>query len=182
MPPTGPRTRRHRPAGGSRSGQQSRLVQCHGVIDTEKVAVLEAALELTDDDSPERALLLATLCNELSFGPLEQRRVLADDAKAMARRSSDPATLTRVLCLVDNPLQIPSALGERMANATEAVASAEVLGDPETLYHALSNRQVNAMQAGDFDLAARCLESLRMLSEQSAATDADVDDGVQGGG
>jgi hypothetical protein len=44
------------------------------------------------------------------------------------------------------------------------VASAEVLGDPETLYHALSNRQVNAMQAGDFDLAARCLESLRMLS------------------
>jgi len=134
-----------------------------GVIDVDKVAVLDAALSALDD-SPERALALATLCNELSFGPLERRRVLADDAKAMARRSSDLATLTRVLCLLDNPLQIPSALRERMADATEAVASAEMLGDPEALYHAMSNRQVNAMQAGDFDLAGRCLESLQMLS------------------
>ncbi len=136
-----------------------------GVIDIDKVAVLEAALRALDDgDSPERALTLATLCNELSFGPFERRRALADEAKAMARRMSDPATLTRVLCLLNNALQIPSALHERMADTTEAVLLAEALGDPEARYHAGSNNQVNAMQAGDFDLAARCLEDLRTLS------------------
>ena len=136
-----------------------------GVIDTDKVAVLEAALRALDAvDSPDRALVLATLCNELSFGPLERRRAVADDARAMARRLADPATLTRVLGLLNNPLQIPSALHERIADTTEAVALAEGLGDPEALYHAGSNNQVNAMQAGDFDLAARCLEELRTLS------------------
>jgi class 3 adenylate cyclase len=138
-----------------------------GVIDSDKVAVLEAALSaLADDDSPERALTLATLCTELSFGPLEQRRALADDAKAMARRLEDPATLIRVLGLLNNPLQIPSALDERMADAREALALAEAMGDPEALYHAGSNSQINAMQAGDFELAARCLDSLRTLSER----------------
>jgi class 3 adenylate cyclase/tetratricopeptide (TPR) repeat protein len=136
-----------------------------GVIDTDKVAVLEAALgALAEEDSPDRALTLATLCTELSFGPLERRRALADEAKAMARRLKNPATLQRVLSLLNNPLQIPSALVERVADATEALALAEATGDPETLYHAESNSQINAMQAGEFELAARCLDSLRMLS------------------
>jgi class 3 adenylate cyclase/tetratricopeptide (TPR) repeat protein len=138
-----------------------------GVIDTDKVTVLEDALgALADDDSTERALLLATLCSELCFGPLEQRRTLADDAKATARRLQDPAALIRVLCLLNNPLQIPSALHERLADTAEALALAEVLGDPEVLYHAGSNNQVNAMQAGDFALATRCLDGLRVLSNR----------------
>ena len=136
-----------------------------GVIDTDKVAVLEAALSaLADEDSPERAMTLATLCSELCFGPLARRRALADDAKAMARRLDDAATLIRVLCLLNNPLQIPSALDERMADATEALASAELLGDPEVLYHACSQAQINAIQAGDFELGARCLDTMRALS------------------
>ncbi|MGO9343165.1 MAG: ATP-binding protein [Acidimicrobiales bacterium] len=136
-----------------------------GVIDTDKVAVLEAALgALPDEDSPERALALATLCSELSFGPLEQRRILADEAKAMARRLDDPSTLIRVLCLLDNPLQIPSALDDRIANSAEALALAEAHGDPEVLYHACSPSQINAMQSGDFQLAARCLDTMRELS------------------
>ena len=53
-----------------------------GVIDADKVAVLEATLSaLSEADSPERALTLATLCSELSFGPLERRRALVDDAR-----------------------------------------------------------------------------------------------------
>jgi len=138
-----------------------------GVIDTDKVAVLEAALgALGDEDSHERAPLLATLCTELSFGALEQRRALADDARAMARRLGDPATLIQVLCLLNNPLQTPSALDERMADTTEALALAEALGDPEVLYHAGSNIQVNAMQAGEFEFATRCLDNLRTLSNR----------------
>jgi hypothetical protein len=102
-----------------------------GVIDAERVVVLEVALgALADDDSPERALTLATLCSELSFGPLERRQALAREAKAMARRLEDPTTLIRVLWLVNNPLQIPSALNERVADSSEALALAEELGGP----------------------------------------------------
>jgi class 3 adenylate cyclase/tetratricopeptide (TPR) repeat protein len=138
-----------------------------GVIDTDKLAVLEAALRaLSDGDSPERALVLATLCSELSFGPLERRRTLADEAKAIVRRLGDPSTVIRVLCLLNNPLQIPDALDERATDASQALALAEALGDPEILYHAESQCQVNAMQAGDFEMAARHLDRLRTLSER----------------
>ena len=53
-----------------------------------------------------------------------------------------------------------------MADTTEALALAEALGDPEVLYHAGSNIQVNAMQAGEFELATRCLDNLRTLSNR----------------
>jgi len=138
-----------------------------GVIDADRVAVLEAALRaLSDGDSPARAVALATLCSELSFGPLERRRTLADEAKAVARRLGDPATLIQVLCLLNNPLDIPGALNERMSDAAEALALAEAFGDPEILYHAESQSQVNAMQAGDFESAASHLDNLRTLSER----------------
>ena len=137
-----------------------------GVVDTEKVAVLEAALDaVPEDDSPKRALLLGTFCSELSFGPLDQRLSLAVEAKAMARRLGEPATLVQVLSLLDNSLQIPSALGERRADVGQAVALAESLGDLEVLYHALSQCQVNAVQAGDFAMATECMERIRALSD-----------------
>ena len=106
-----------------------------GVIDADKVATLEAALAaLPEADSTERALLLATLCSELALGtPLEERKRLADDARAMARRIGDPATLMRVLYLVGNPIMVPSLLAERVADTAEALAIAETLGEPALL-------------------------------------------------
>lgn len=139
-----------------------------GVIDAEKVAVLEGALEAVDDDDRhERALLLATLCNEITFvSPMERRRALADAAKAMARRLGDAVTLLQVLILVANPLQFPSALEERLADTREALDLAESIGDPELLYRASSHGQINGIQSGDFALADRCMESMRTLSER----------------
>ena len=109
-----------------------------GVVDTEKVAILEAVLDtMPPDDSNERALLLATLCNELIYGrPLDERQALADEAKNMARRLSDPATTVQVLTLVEQPLEAPPTLDERVADTTEALALAEVLEDPIRLYFA----------------------------------------------
>ena len=50
-----------------------------GVIDAEKVAILEMALDRLPGDDPDRALVLATLCAELTYGsPLERRQALAD--------------------------------------------------------------------------------------------------------
>ena len=56
-----------------------------GAVDTERVAVLERALEVVGpDDSPDRARLLATLAIELSQGAEWERRLaLADEAVAV---------------------------------------------------------------------------------------------------
>ena len=64
--------------------------------------MIEAALDaLPDGDSPERALLLATLCSELNFhSPLERRLALADEAKAITRRLEDRATFVDVVTQV----------------------------------------------------------------------------------
>jgi class 3 adenylate cyclase/tetratricopeptide (TPR) repeat protein len=138
-----------------------------GVVDTDKVAVLEAALDAVGTgDSAERALLLGTLCSELSFGPLDRRLELAAEAKGVVARLGEPATTVQVLSLLDNPLQIPSTLGERREDNRQAVMLAEALGDPEALYHAHSQCQVNAVQAGDFAAANASIDTMRAVSER----------------
>jgi DNA-binding SARP family transcriptional activator len=138
-----------------------------GVVDTEKVAVLEAALEATAAvDSPERAVLLATLCSELSFGPPDQRLALADEARAMARRLGDPTTLVRVLNLFRTTLNVPSLHEQRISESAEALAIAETLGDPVHLVSAATMGHISAVQAGDFDRGARCMALEKTLSER----------------
>ncbi len=133
-----------------------------GVIDADKVAVLESALDaLSNDDGRERALLLATLCSELALGTtLERRQELADDARAMARRLGDPDTIIRTLNLVCDPLQVPSTLTERMVDAKEALEWSELLGDPDLLFWTGAYSRLSAVQAGDFKMARRCLATM----------------------
>ena len=136
-----------------------------GVIDVEKVAVLESALHaLRDDDGRERALLLATLCSELALGTtLDRRQELADAARAMARRLGDPDTIIRTLHLVCNPLQVPSTLNERIVDAKEALELSEVLGDPDLLFWTSADGRLAGVQAGDFEMARRCLTTMRAV-------------------
>jgi class 3 adenylate cyclase/tetratricopeptide (TPR) repeat protein len=136
-----------------------------GVIDADKVKVLESALDaLPDDDGRERALLLATLCSELALGTtLDRRQELADAARAMARRLKDPDTIIRTLHLVCNPLQVPSTLNERMVDAKEALELSELLGDPDLLFWSSADGRLAAVQAGDFEMARRCLATMRAV-------------------
>jgi class 3 adenylate cyclase len=139
-----------------------------GVVDSEKVQVLEAVLEAMPlDDSNERSLLLATLCNELTHGrPLEERRALANRAKDMARRLADPATVVQVLNLVEQPLEAPPTLHERLADTNEALMLAETLADPYHHYFAAVYRRISATAAGDRQTALSCLDLMRSLSER----------------
>ena len=139
-----------------------------GVVDDEKVRVLEFVLEtMPADDSNERALLLATLCNELTHGrPLEVRRSLANQAKDMAQRLADPATIVQVLNLVEQPLEAPPTLDERVADTSEALRLAEALGDPYHLYFAAVYRRISSLQATDVHLATECLDVMRALTER----------------
>ena len=139
-----------------------------GVIDIDKVAVLEAALRaLADEDSPERALDARHLVHRAQLrtaratsGPGRRSQGHGPTAAMTAphscgccvcstTRSRFPPRWTSAWPMPPKPWPWPRSLG-----------------DPEALYHAGSNSQINALQAGDFELAARCLDSLRSLSER----------------
>ena len=69
------------------------------------------ALQRLSSDRPERALILATLCQELTYGsPLEGRRALAEGALDIAEASGDAALTVRVLNHIILPLRVPSLL------------------------------------------------------------------------
>jgi tetratricopeptide (TPR) repeat protein len=138
-----------------------------GVIDADKVEILEMALDRLPADNPERALVLATLCSELTYGsPLERREALADEALAIAHASGDDATIVRVLNHVFLPLTVPSLLELTLARTADALVRAARLGDPVQLYFAASWRTNASGYAGDIDEMDRCDEILRSLAEQ----------------
>jgi predicted ATPase len=71
----------------------------YGVVDDERVALLDEALVAAGpDDSPERALLLSHLAIELIFGgDFARRDELTAEALAIARRLDDPKLLADVI-------------------------------------------------------------------------------------
>ena len=130
-----------------------------GAIDEDKVAVLEQALERSAPDSPERAMVLATLCSEIAHGsPLERRRALADEAVAMARKIGDDGLIIRVLNHVYVPLQVPSLLETALLWTTDSLERAERLGDPVLLFWAAMWRAETAGRSCDVVELDRCLE------------------------
>jgi tetratricopeptide (TPR) repeat protein len=70
----------------------------------------------------------------------------------------------KVINLVEQPLECPPTLEERVADAAEALRLAEALDDPIPLYFAAVYRRISALQAGDFERSASCLGQMRALS------------------
>jgi tetratricopeptide (TPR) repeat protein len=136
-------------------------------IDEDKVEMLETALDRLNPDDVRRALLLATLCTELTVGSsLERREALADEALAIARQHGDDASVVRVTNQVLLPLSIPHLLDLSTARAEEGLARAESLGDPMLLCTAASGRRLIAGSAGDITEMDRCFEVKGRLVEQ----------------
>jgi class 3 adenylate cyclase len=130
----------------------------NGVVDTERVATLRAALrEVGDRDSADRARLLGRLCSELAYAPLDERLSLAHEAKAVARRLGDRGTLATVISDCSVPLRVPSTLAEQYADSRDAVEITEEMTDPFIRFWAATWGYVHAVSVGDFDLAQRCL-------------------------
>jgi class 3 adenylate cyclase/tetratricopeptide (TPR) repeat protein len=128
-------------------------------VDSERVAILELALEALPNDDPSRALVLSTLCAELTYDDsLERRQTLADEALAIARSTGDDATTVRVLNHISFPLTLPHLLDQTLAWSAEALDIAERLGDPVQLFWAAHLRAGVALRAGDIDETDRCYE------------------------
>jgi DNA-binding SARP family transcriptional activator len=128
-----------------------------GTIDQERVDVLEAAiLRVGTEDTAERAMLLAHVAVDRSYdGEPERRRLLVEEALAIARRVEDPATLFDVL-MRRVGIWMPEAVGERLAESAEALAIAESLDDPVARFWALFYRSIVAAEAGDRALLDEC--------------------------
>jgi class 3 adenylate cyclase/tetratricopeptide (TPR) repeat protein len=138
-----------------------------GSTDREKIEALETALQMLPASHPDRALVLATLCSELTHGStLERRQALADEAIAIAEMSGDDAVVVRVLNHVYIPLQVPSMLEVTQARATEALTRAKRIGDPVMLYWAALWRAECAARAGDLEETDRCIAIHGAMAEQ----------------
>ena len=139
-----------------------------GQVDTDKVEMLEAALESLDDgDSPERAGLLARLCSELHYGsPLQQRLALAGEARAMARRLGDAATFVDVVSHCTLAVQAPSTLAAESTAIAEAQAAARDLDDPSALFYTAQRGYALAISSGQFDLAHEDLVVMQDVAEK----------------
>jgi class 3 adenylate cyclase len=136
-------------------------------LDAEKVDILELALDRLAAERPERALLLAMLCSELTIGsPLDRRKDLADEAIAIAEQSGDDVTIVQVLNHVSLPLAVPSLLEWSVARTSDGLVRAERIGDPLLLCAAASGRRYAAACAGDIVEMDRCFEIKRPLVEQ----------------
>jgi class 3 adenylate cyclase/tetratricopeptide (TPR) repeat protein len=138
-----------------------------GATDSAKVEVLETALGDLPEHDPERALVLATLCSELTHGsPLDRRQALAGEAESIAIRSGDDTTCVRVLNHLYIPLQVPQLLGPALTRTTDSLRRAERIGDPALLYWAAMWRYQTAARAADIDELERCLDIHGAMTEK----------------
>ncbi len=139
-----------------------------GLVDEERMELLEAALAMRGDrEDAQRALLLATTSSELWSGDHERRRALSDEALAVARRVGDQRVLAEVLYRRAFAIAEPATLQERLVLTAELVELTDRLGDPLLRLLASVERSRAAIEHGDLDealvhaerqgtLAARC--------------------------
>ena len=130
-----------------------------GAVDADRVEMLELTGDRLPADSAERALVLATLCSELTWGSsFEHRQALADEALAIAGRLDDDALVVHVLNSVTVPLLVPPLLDQSLARTADAVVRADRVDDPVLRFHSAHARARAAHLAGDIAAVDHCLD------------------------
>jgi len=162
----------------AKAGDKERLVRAvlansrgwysaSGIVDWDKVSLLELTLERLGDAGIERALVVGTLCAELAFDEsLDRRLALADEALRLARHENDAATLVRILNLLVFPALVPPLLERSLAWSAESLALAEEVGDPLLLFSASLYRATVATRSGDIAEVDRCFAIASELVQQ----------------
>jgi hypothetical protein len=120
-----------------------------GLIDSERIELLEAALALPETDDAKRALLLATTSSELWSGDHDRRRELSDEALEVARRVGDERILAEVIYRRAFALAEPATLDERRSLTAELLELTDRLGDPLLRLLASVERSRAAMESAE---------------------------------
>jgi class 3 adenylate cyclase len=121
-----------------------------GDVDPERIEILETTLERLVASTTERALALAALCKELTYGTaIERRKALGDEAAAIVTESADDVIAVRVFNDLALALCVPHLLDDSLVRTADALARAERLGDPVLLFFAAVWRAQTLGLAGD---------------------------------
>ena len=138
-----------------------------GETDLEKIEACDAALaSIGEEDSGERARLLAMKAVELTFSDrVELRFKLTDAALAIARRLDDPFVLSSVLNTRFLTIWVPDTHAERLSNTLEALAASEASGELVARFYANHQRIQVCIEAGELDEARRLGVTERQLAE-----------------
>jgi tetratricopeptide (TPR) repeat protein len=144
-----------------------------GAIDHDRIDTLEAALAATvGTETPERAMLLATLAAELTWGEPERARTLSDEALGMVRRVDDDLTLWEVLERRSPTIWSPATLDERTANAHEQHEVAERLGAPHYRSGAARHLMEAATCRGDLVEVDKNLDVMIRVADETGLAEA----------
>jgi hypothetical protein len=136
-------------------------------IDTEGIALLEAALDLVVDDDALAAQLQARLANVLHFaGKGELVEALSARALELAHRSGDPLALMTALESRQTALVQSPDLEQRVALARELLDLAARLGDRELKAMALHWHIYHLLESGNVDDARAESRGLAVLAQE----------------
>jgi hypothetical protein len=137
------------------------MVSASLAVDRGRLDHLERALALLGDDPDNaslRARLLADTGVEIQFGgDFDRVLAAADEARAVARESGDPATLLSVLNLRYLTIFDGETLPDRLSSTAEAMVVAESVGDPMASFWATKVRVCACAEAGLVDEMDRLL-------------------------
>ncbi len=139
-----------------------------GVVDHERIAVLQRAVELDHFAHPARcAQLLSLQAMELQFDPDHiQRRALAGEALALARAAGDDRGLALVLRNHFHATWGVDTLDDRRNTAEEMARLADTTDDPLVRIWALDRTIHVAVESGALSEARDALRRLQTLTDQ----------------
>jgi hypothetical protein len=145
-----------------------------GAVDTDRVAITEAALESVGPrPTAERARLLAHLAAELCFAGDDQRRVaLSDEAEGIARGLGDSDLLAWVLNRTGYAAFAPDRVERLVARGEEATRLSDVSGDP-------AQRVLSRYYWSGALLTAGHLPAFRQVTEAMLAVSSDAAPTIQ---
>ena len=132
-----------------------------GGLDPERVELLERALERTaPEPSAIRALLLAHLSSEVTFGPDKQTMLgYAEEAARIARGLSDTALLARVLLMTSYAYTHGPRYRDALVHSQELLDLVDPNGDPTMRALARLYRSGALLTIGEFDASQQVLEA-----------------------
>jgi Bacterial transcriptional activator domain/AAA ATPase domain len=140
----------------------------HGTVHEQIVEALRRTLErLPDEDDPLRCRVLLSLANELYSGaPYAERRLLVDEALAMARRLGDEELLLDACQVSFVSLWVSSTAQERLAWAEESLELARRVGNERAQVVSACLRAVALGELGRPAEMWRAVEVARVEAER----------------
>jgi predicted ATPase/DNA-binding SARP family transcriptional activator len=131
-------------------GASQRYVQPPGLVDSERISMIERALELNPERTATRVQLLTCLCGAIYFAPDRERmRGLSDEAIEIADELEDPEAQAYGCAARRRALWDAPHLAERLDASTQMLTLARQIGNLELQLQAHTWLVVDLLESGD---------------------------------